>query len=93
LHISTDIFRAIKSKRMRWEGHASRVGEMRNAYRILVGMPDGKRQLGRFGRRWEDNIRMDLKETGSEDVDRIHLAHDKDQWRVLMNAVLNFRVP
>jgi hypothetical protein len=51
----------IKSRRMRWAGHVTRTGENRNAYRILVGMPEGKRPLGRTRRRWMDNIKMDLK--------------------------------
>jgi hypothetical protein len=54
----------IKSRRMRWAGHVARMGEMRNAYRILVGNPEGKRTLGRPKRRWVDNIKMDLREIG-----------------------------
>jgi hypothetical protein len=54
----------IKSRRIRWEGHVARMGENRNAYRILMGKPEGKRPLGRPRRRWEDNIKMDLRETG-----------------------------
>jgi hypothetical protein len=54
----------IKSKRMRWTGHVARMGEKSNAYRILVGKPEGKRPLGRPRRRWDDNIRMDLREIG-----------------------------
>jgi hypothetical protein len=56
------IIRIIKSRRMRWAGHIARMGESRNAYRILVGMPEGKRPLGRPRRRWVDNIKMDLRE-------------------------------
>jgi hypothetical protein len=55
--------------------------------------PEGKRPLGRPSRRWEDNIRMDLKEIGMENVDWIHLAHDRDRWRALVNKVMNLRVP
>jgi len=54
------------------------MGEMRNAYKILVGKPEGKRPLGRHRHRWEDNIRMGLREIGSEGVDWIHLAQDGD---------------
>jgi hypothetical protein len=59
------------------------------AYKILAGMSEGKRPLGRNGRRWEDNIQMDLSETGWESVHWIHLAQDRDQWRVLVNMVMN----
>jgi hypothetical protein len=64
----------------------------RNAYRILVGEPEGKRPLGGPRRRWEDNIRMDLREIGWCGKEWIDLAEDKDQWRALVNRVMNFRV-
>jgi hypothetical protein len=64
LYFSPSIIRIIKSRRMRWAGHVARMGEKRNSYRILVGKPEGKRPLGRPRRRWEDNIRMDLREIG-----------------------------
>jgi hypothetical protein len=64
LYCSSSIIRIIKSKRTRWEGHVARMGEKRIAYRILVGKPEGKRPLKRPRRRWEDNIRMDLREIG-----------------------------
>jgi hypothetical protein len=64
----------MKSSRMRWEGHVARMGENRNAYRLPVGKPEGKRPLGRTRRRWVDNIRMDLGEVGWGDVDWIGLA-------------------
>jgi hypothetical protein len=60
LYSSPSIIRIIKSRRMRWAGHVTRMGEKRNAYRILVGNPEGKRPLGRPRRRWVDNIRIDL---------------------------------
>jgi hypothetical protein len=63
---------------------------MRNAYRILVGNPEGKRPLGRPRRRWVDNIKMDLRELGWDWID---LAQDRDQWRALVNAVMDLRVP
>jgi hypothetical protein len=69
------------------------MGETRNAYRILVGMPEGKRPLGRPRRRWVDNIKMDLRETEWDGMDWIELAQDRDQWRALVNAVMNLRVP
>jgi hypothetical protein len=65
----------IKSRRMRWRGHAECMGEMRNAYVILVGEPEEKRALGRPRCRWGENIEMDLRKTGCEDVDWIHLVH------------------
>ncbi|KAJ4446517.1 hypothetical protein ANN_13213 [Periplaneta americana] len=64
-------------------GYVARMGESRNAYRVLVGRPKGKRPLGRPRRRWEDNIKMDLWEVGYDDRDWINLAHDRDQWEGL----------
>jgi hypothetical protein len=69
------------------------MGEKKNAYRILVGKPEGKRPLGRPRRRWEDNIRMDLRKIGWSDLGWIDLAQDRDQWRTLVNTVMNLRVP
>jgi hypothetical protein len=92
LYSSPDIVRQIKSRRMRWPGHVARMGEGRNVYRVLVGKPKGMRPLGRPRRRWEDGIKMDLGETGWGDVEWIHLAQDRDQWRALVNAVMNLRV-
>jgi hypothetical protein len=68
------------------------MGEKRSAYRTLVGRPEGMRPLGRPRRRWEDNIKMDLQAVGWG-MDWIELAQDRDRWRTLMNAVMNFRVP
>jgi hypothetical protein len=64
LYSSPNIFRVVKSRRMRWVGHVARMREKRGAYRILVGRPEGRRPLGRLRRRWEDNIKMDLQEVG-----------------------------
>jgi hypothetical protein len=83
----------IKSRRMRWAGHVARMREKRNAYRILVGKPEGKKPLGTPRRRWEDNIKIDLRETGWDRIDWIDLAQDRDQWRALVNTVMNLRVP
>jgi len=66
--------------------------ERRGVYRVLVGKPAVKRPLGRPRRRWEDNIKMDLKEVGCGGVDWFDLAQDRDRWRDLMNAVMNLRV-
>jgi hypothetical protein len=68
-------------------------GEKRHAYRILVGKPQGKGPLGRLKRRWVDNIKMDLRETGWGGMDWIDLPQDRDQWRALENTVMNLRVP
>jgi hypothetical protein len=68
-------------------------GMKRNAYRLLVGRPEGKRSLRRPRRRWVDNIRMELGELGWSDVDWIGLAKDRNRWRALVNSVLNLRVP
>jgi hypothetical protein len=83
----------IKSRRMRWAGHAAQMGEKRNADRIWVGKPEGKRPLERPICRWVDNIKMDLTEIGRGGVDWIDLAQDRDKWRALMNMVINLQVP
>jgi hypothetical protein len=74
-------------------GACSTYGEKRNAYRILVGKPEGKRALGRPRLRCMGNIRVDLRELGRDAVVWIDMAQDRDQWRALMNTVLNLRVP
>jgi hypothetical protein len=79
LYSSPSIIRVIKARRMRWAGHVARMGEVRGAYNILFGRPEGRRPLGRPRRRWEDNIKMDLREIGFGDVDWIHLGQDKDR--------------
>jgi hypothetical protein len=69
------------------------MGAVRGAYNILIGRPEGRRPLGIPGRRWEDNIKMVLREIWFGDVDWIHLAQDRDRWRTLVNSVKNLRVP
>jgi hypothetical protein len=68
------------------------MGEKRNAYRILVGNPEGKRPLGRPRRRWVDNINMDLRVIEWDGGDWIDLAEDRDQWGALVNTEMNLRV-
>jgi len=85
--------RVIKSRRMRWARHVARMGEGRGVYRVLVGKPEGMRPLGRPRHRWEDNIRMDLRELGCEGVDWRELAKDRDRWCALVSAVMNLRIP
>jgi hypothetical protein len=94
LYSSPDIIRQIKSRRVRWAGHVARMGEGRNVYRVLVGKPEGKRPLERLRRRWEDGIRMDLREIdwGGGCVEWIDLAQNRDRWRAVVNAVMNLRV-
>jgi hypothetical protein len=69
------------------------MGERRGAYRVLVGKPEGRRPLGRPRRRWEDNIKTDLREVEWGCVDWMGLAQDRDRWRALVSAVMNLRVP
>jgi hypothetical protein len=78
---------------MGWEEHVVRIGEMRNAYNSMVGISGSKRPLGRPRCRWEDNIRMNLRETGQEVVGWMHVAQDRDKWWALVNIVVDFRVP
>jgi hypothetical protein len=92
MYSSPDVIRQVKSRRMRWVGHVARMGEERKVYKVLVGNPEGKRPLGRPRRRWENGIRVDLKEIGLGCVDWIRLAQDRDLWRAVVSAVMNLRV-
>ena len=85
--------RVVKSRIMRLAGHVARMGEGRGVHRVLVGKPEGKRQLGRRRRRWEYNIKMDLQEVGGSCGDWMELAQDRDRWRALVGSVRNIRVP
>jgi hypothetical protein len=78
---------------MRQAGHVARRGEGRGVYRVLVGRPEGKRPLGRPRRRWEDNIKLDLREIGIDGENCIQLAQDRVQWRACVNTIMNLRVP
>ena len=90
LYNSPNIVRVIKSKRLKWAGHVMEEG--RSVFKILTSTPTGKRPLGRPRHRWEDNIRMDLKEIGINMRNRVDSALDRDYWRALVDAGLNFRV-
>jgi hypothetical protein len=83
----------IQTRRMRWTGHVARLGGEGNAYRILVGKPEGNRPLKRPRYKWVDNIKVDLREIGGDGMDWIYLAQVTDQWRALVNTILNLRVP
>jgi hypothetical protein len=81
-----------RSRRMRWAGHVARIGEERNLYKVLLGKSEGKRPLGKPRRRWEDGIRMDLREISLGEMDWIRLAQDSDRWWAVVSAVMNLRV-
>jgi hypothetical protein len=74
-------------------GHVAIIGERRGAYRTLVAKPEERRPLERPRRRWEDNIKMDLREVGWRGIGWIDLAQDRDRWRALAHTVINLRVP
>ena len=86
---SPNIVRVIKFRRLRWTGHEARIEEGRSAFKMLTG----KRSLGRPRHRWEDNIRIDLKEIGINSRNSVDSAQDRGYWRALVNAALNHRVP
>jgi len=83
----------IEKNELGWACGVAHMGEERGVYRDLMGKPEGKRPLGRPRRRWVDNIRIDLQEVGCGYMDWIGLAQDRDRWRTLVSAVMNFRVP
>jgi hypothetical protein len=92
LHSCPSIIKIIKSRRMRWAWYVARMGAKRNAYRILLGNPEGNKPLARPRHRWVDNIKMDIREIGWDCVNWIDMAQDKDQWRAVLNTVMNLRV-
>jgi hypothetical protein len=85
--------KVVKSRTIRRAGHVARVREKKNSYRMPMGKPEGKRPPGRHTRRWEDNIKIDLRETGWDRMKWIDLAHDSDQLGVLENTIMNLRTP
>jgi hypothetical protein len=89
LYSSLNIVRVIKSRRMRWTGHVARM----RVYRVFVGRPEGKRPLGRPRRRWEDEVKIDLREIGIDGENWIQLVQDRVQWQAYVNTVMNLRVP
>jgi len=92
LYSSHNIVRVVKSRRLRWAGHVARMGEGRGGHRVLVGKPERKRPLRRPRRRWENNIKMDLRELGGGG-DWMELAQERERWRALVNTLMNFRLP
>jgi len=88
LYSSPNIFRVIKSRRMRWVGHVALMGERRGVCMILVGKPEGKTRC-----RWKDNIKVGYQLVGCRGIDWMELAQDRDSWRAVVNAVVNLRVP
>jgi hypothetical protein len=95
VYSSPDIILVIKPRRLRWAGQVAHMGEIRGAYRNLMGKPEGKRPLGRHRCRWEDNITMDFREVngGGWGTNWIDLAQDRDRWQALVNTVINLLVP
>ena len=93
LYSSPNIIINFKSRRQRWAGYVARMEKSRNAYSVLVGKHERKRSLGRPRRRWEDNIKMDLREVGCDPRDWIALVEDRDQCQAYVRAVMNLWVP
>ena len=78
---------------MKWAGHVAHMGERRGVYKVLVRKPEGKRPLGKASFRWEYSIKKDHQEEGCRGMDWIDVAQDRGMWWVLVNAVMNVRVP
>jgi hypothetical protein len=92
LHSLPHIVKMIKYRSTRLAGHVTCMGKIINAHKILIWKPEGKRPVGRPRHRWDDNIKMDLRGTGFEDMVWIQLAKNRDRWRALVNTVMNLRV-
>ena len=93
MYSSPNIIRSLKSRRLRWAGHVARVEKSRNVFRVLVGKPDGKRPLGRPRCRWEDYIKIYLREVGCDAGEWIDHAQDRVQWRAYVRTLMNLRFP
>ena len=93
LYRSPNIVQLNTFRRLIWAGHVARMEEGRNAFKILTGTPTAKIPLGTLRRRWEDNVRMDIKEIGINTKNWVDSAQGRDYWRALVNSVLNLRVP
>jgi hypothetical protein len=93
LYSPRNIVMVIKSRRMGWVAHVARMEKGRGVYRVLVGKPERKRPLGRSRRRWEGNIKVDLREIEIDGANWIRLPQDTVQWRVFVRAVMNLHVP
>ena len=93
MYRSPNIFRVIKSRRLRWAGHVARMEKGRSSFKIVTGKPTEKILLGRCRRRGENNIKMDLEEMDINAGNLVDSAQDRDYWRALVNAALNLRVP
>jgi hypothetical protein len=93
LYSSPNIVSVIKSRRMRWAGHVARMGEGRGVYRVLVGRLEVKRPLGRPRRKWEDNIKIGLREIGIDGANWIRLPQDRVRWLAFVNTAINLWVP
>jgi hypothetical protein len=93
LYSSSNVIRIIKSRKMKWAGNVARIREKKNSYKIFVRKPERNRPIGRPRRRWQDNIKMDLREIGWGGMDWIDLAQDMEQWKTLVNTVMNIQVP
>jgi hypothetical protein len=93
LYSSPNIVRVIKLRGMSWAGNVARMAEGRGTYRVLFGKPEGNRPLGRPTRKWEDNIKMDLRERVIDEANWIQLAQDRVQWRACVNTEMNLWVP
>jgi hypothetical protein len=92
LYSSPNIVRVIKSRKMRWAGHVARMEEGRGVYRVLVGKPGGKRPLERPRPRWDDKIKLDLREMGIDGANWTQLAQDRVQWRAFVDTLMNLQV-
>jgi hypothetical protein len=82
----------MKSRRMRWAGHVAHKGQDRKVYKVLARKAEGRRPLGRRRHRWEDGIEIDLRLSGWEGVEWVHVPQDRDRWRALVNTVMNLRI-